>query len=274
MLRPLPLRLSLSLVALLSVVLAALLIAGRHAQQVRIVLPEIAGDAALVITPDGRTVLIDGGADGAALATWLGNTLPFGQRHLDAVVLTRADGKTLSGQLAALKRYAVKAALLPATERRSSSLDAWEQLLEAQQVAPEYVAPGDQLMLGRCALDVLTAQDGQMTLALQCGPTVAYFLQAVDDDAETELSARDLASAALVVFPWKRPTDTPLLQRLRPAAIVFSDGGRGENDRSWADRRVDAARLYHEQIHGQIELIGDERQTMIRAERGEDSDGN
>jgi hypothetical protein len=269
MLRPLPLRLSLSIAVLLCVVLGALLISGRHEPRLRVLLPEMTGDAALIITPDGRTMLIDGGADGAALATWLGNALPFGQRRLDAVVLSRADAKTLPGQLAALKRYRIGTALLGTTERRSSSLDAWWDLLESQQVTAQHVAAGDQLKLGQCTLKVLTEQAGQLTLALHCGATAAYFLQSIDDDAEDRLANEDLAPAALVVYPWKRATDTPLLRRLSPTAIVFSEGGRAEDQQSWTDRKVGTARLYHEEIHGLVTLVSDERQTTITAERGE-----
>jgi hypothetical protein len=269
MLRPLPLRFSLCIAILLCVVLGALLIGGRAEPRLRVLLPEIAGDGALIITSDGRTALIDGSADGAALATWLGNTLPFGQRHLDAVVLTRADGNTLPGQLAALKRYRIGTALLAATEQHTSSLDAWWDILETQQVTAQQVVPGDQLMLGQCTLKVLTEQASKLTLALYCGTTAVYLLQSIDDDAEDSLTRQDLASAALVVYPWKRTTDTPLLRRLSPSAIVFSEGGRAEDAQSWAERQVGTARLYHESVHGQIELASDEQHTTMIAERGE-----
>jgi beta-lactamase superfamily II metal-dependent hydrolase len=259
----------LGIASLLCVVLGALLTAGRHEPRLRVLLPEIAGDSALIITPDGRSLLIDGGTDGAALATWLGNTLPFGQRRLDAVVLTRTDAKTVPGQLAALKRYRVATALLGTTDRRSSHLDAWWDLLEIQQVTAQHVAAGDQLKLGQCTLKVLTEVAGQLTLALHCGATAAYFLQAIDDDAEDRLASQDLAPAALVVYPWKRAADTPLLRRLSPAAIVFSEGGRAEEVQRWTERQIGTARLYHEAIHGQITLASDEQQTTMTTERGE-----
>ncbi len=274
MLRPPPLRLSLSLAALLSLVLGALLITGRHEPRLRLLVPEIAGDGALILTPDGRTVLIDGGSDGAALATWLGNTLPFGQRRIDVVILTRADTQTLPGQLAALKRYTVGMALMAAIERRNSSLDAWWQLLETQQVAVQQVTVGDQLKLGECRLDVLTEHTGQITLALHCGATAVYFMQSIDDDTEAALATQDLTPATLVMYPWKRASDIPLLHELRPEAIVFSEGSRATDALRWTERQVGAARLYHEATHGQVELISDGQHTRIKAERGEANDAD
>lgn len=271
MLRPLPLKLGLLGVLLLGSVLGALLVAGDHPGRLRIVIPAVSGDAALIMTPDGRFVLIDGGADGAALATWLGNTLPFGQRRLDAVVLTRADSQTLPGQLAALKRYTVGAALLTATEKRTSSLDAWWQLLEAQQVAPQTVTTDDRLTLGQCDLLVLAEQEGRAALQLSCPTATALFLQSIDDSLEAELEAQQLPRADLVITPWSRTTDTPLMQALQPGAIVFSDAEAKNADapQSWEARQVGAAQLYHELLNGEVALVSDNEQTTVTAEREE-----
>lgn len=192
MIRPLPLRLSLGLAVLLALVFSALLIGGQRPSQLRILVPAIPGDAALITTPNGETVLIDGGEDGATLATWLGNALPFGQRHLDVIILTRPDAKTLPGQLAALKRYRVGMALMAATEENNSSQAAWWDLLAAQSITPQPLAAGDRLTLGQCTLDTLTEHEGRLTLALRCGTTTAHFLQSIDDEAEQELEAQDL----------------------------------------------------------------------------------
>jgi competence protein ComEC len=269
MIRPLPLKFSLLGIVVLAAVLGALLAAGAPPAGLRITLPALEGDAALIQTPDGRTVLIDGGADGAALATWLGNTLPFGQRRLDAIVLTRADSQTLPGQLAAIKRYSIGAALLPATEKRTSNLDAWWQLLEAQQIMPQTIAAGDRLALGQCDLLALGEHDGNAALALRCPGATALFLQAIDDDLEAELELQQIAAPGIVVYPWGRTTNTTLMRQLTPAAIVFSEGGKADAPQSWDARQVGAARLYHEQLHGQVELLSDERGVTVAAEREE-----
>lgn len=265
MLRPLPLRFSLTLLVLLSVVLGAHLTFSQPTHQLRVIVPALPGDGALVTIPDGRIVLIDGGSDGAALATWLGNTLPFGQRRIDVLVLTRADAATLPGQLAAVKRYEIGMALVPPTERRSSSLDAWWQLLEQQQTPIHTITAQDRLALGQCALQILEEHNGHATLALQCGPTVAYFFQSLDADGEAVLETEQLPSAQLIIYPWQRVTNTPLLQRLTPKALVFSEGG-DEQHLSWAERQIGTAKLYHEAIHGQFELIHDGQQLSVQVE--------
>lgn len=269
MLRPLPLKFGLLSVALLGSVFGALLLAGRPTSQLRVIFPALPGDAALILTPDGRSILIDGGADGAALATWLGQTLPFGQRQIDALLLTRTDSTTLAGQITAIKRYSVGTALFAATDRRTSSLDAWWQLLEAQRIVPQAVSVGDQLVIGQCTLQILSEHEGRLTVGLRCGSITAYFLQSVDDTTEAALELESLSPATLVMYPWDRTSVTPLLTMLQPTAIVFSEGGADNVRQTWAARQVGTARLYHEALNGQIELRVEQDRTIIDAESEE-----
>lgn len=269
MFRPLPLRFSICAVALLSLVLGTRLLDRQRTPGLRIILPEIEGDAALILTPDDRAVLIDGGADGAALATWLGNTLPFGQRSLDAIVLTRADANTLPGQIATLKRYSVGTALLPPTERQTSSLNAWLELVEGQGIVPQTITANDQLRLGACALRILAESDGNAVLTLQCEATTAYFMQSLNADLEAALEGEARDPAALVVYPWQQTTQTALLETLQPFTVVFSEGGYSKELLTWQDRRVGAAQLYHETINGQITLVSDDAGIRVDVERKE-----
>lgn len=254
MVRPLPLPINLFIVAVLSVIAGSLLQARSVDPAVRVIIPAIEGDGALVITPEGRTVLIDGGADGAALATWLGSTLPFGTRRIDAVVLTRSDGRTVPGQLAALKRYEIGTALAPPIEQQSTNFEAWWQLLQGQNTSTHTVTAGDALNVGMCRVEVLTERSGQLTLQLACGATNVFFLQSIDDASLSDLDGQPLPRATLAIYPWSRSTDVPLLHTIQPTALVFSDDGRNPDGLSWADRQIGSARLYHETINGKIEL--------------------
>lgn len=232
-------------------------------------LPALEGDTVLVITPQGQTLLLDGGSDGAALAAWLGKRLPFGQRRIDALVLTRPDTSTLPGQLAAIKRYEIGTALVAPIEPQTNEMAAWRQALVEQGTAIQLLAQGSQLKLGTCLMDVLTADRGRATFALQCGATSAYFLQAIDDAAEAVLESQSQPQASLVVYPWERTTDTALLQRLQPSALVFSEGGDETVQQSFAQRQIGAAHLFHEDVHGEITLASDGDAMHIHTERKE-----
>ena len=66
------------------------------------------GDAALVRSPRGRTLLIDAGPDASVLRA-LGNTLPMWQRRIDALIFTDAKAASVGGLSDVALRYRVPA---------------------------------------------------------------------------------------------------------------------------------------------------------------------
>jgi competence protein ComEC len=65
------------------------------------------GDSALVTTPDGRTIVIDGGPDWSTLEE-LGKFLPFFSRQIDLLVLSHPNLDHLLSFPEILKRYSVR----------------------------------------------------------------------------------------------------------------------------------------------------------------------
>ncbi len=66
-----------------------------------------AGEAILLRTPDGKTLLVDGGMDAASLDQELDSHLPIWQRSLDVVVLTTPRQDHITGLLDIVQRYAI-----------------------------------------------------------------------------------------------------------------------------------------------------------------------
>ncbi|HLH60606.1 MAG TPA: ComEC/Rec2 family competence protein [Ktedonobacteraceae bacterium] len=66
------------------------------------------GESILIQTPDGKTVLIDGGMDAVSLSQQLYNTLPLWQRSLDAVILTAPREDHLAGLQDVVTRYQIE----------------------------------------------------------------------------------------------------------------------------------------------------------------------
>jgi competence protein ComEC len=65
------------------------------------------GESILIHTPDGKTVLIDGGLDAASLSQQLDSRVPFWQRSLDAIILTTPRQDHLVGLQDIVTRYQV-----------------------------------------------------------------------------------------------------------------------------------------------------------------------
>lgn len=73
------------------------------------------GDSALLVSPSGRTVLIDGGPDLSTLEA-LGRTLPLSQKSIDLVILSHPDPDHFTALPEVFRRYHVGALLLPAIQ--------------------------------------------------------------------------------------------------------------------------------------------------------------
>lgn len=65
------------------------------------------GDSALLITPGGETILIDGGPDRKVLRE-LGRVMPFWQRQIDLLIITHAHDDHVSGLIEINRRYHIK----------------------------------------------------------------------------------------------------------------------------------------------------------------------
>lgn len=111
-LRPLPVQLGLAGCALVLTILSGLWWTGRSDGRLHLLFPVQPGDGILVKGAHGEIAVVDGGSDGAMFVDWLGRSLPLGRRRIDLLVLTRADGTTLPGQLATVRRYSVGRAVL------------------------------------------------------------------------------------------------------------------------------------------------------------------
>lgn len=271
---PLPNRLR-KLAVHAGLIVAALVVLAWRAQpdgRLHVTFLATKGDAALIQTPAGGYVLIDGGSDPAALAAALGRRLPFWRRTLDAVVLTLPDDAHLPGQVAALGRYQVGIALAPATTGRGAALDEWRRLLDERHTPVHAARAGDRLDLAGAALRVLAIGDGDeagLVLRLDYGATSVVFDHAGGVADEAALAAGVPRPATLLAFPWQRDPHSPLATVLRPRALVFTDGQQADRpvEQTFTERSVGGAALFHERLDGAIEWISDGSRAWIVTER-------
>lgn len=91
------------------------------------------GDAALLHTPSGRQVLIDGGPDSSVLEE-IGRRMSFFDRTIDLLVLSHPNLDHLSGLVEVLRRYDVRLVLLPAVLSDLPRFQEFLALLKEQHV--------------------------------------------------------------------------------------------------------------------------------------------
>jgi beta-lactamase superfamily II metal-dependent hydrolase len=114
------------------------------------------GQALLVTTPGGHTLLIDGGDAPSLLAAALGAHLPFWRTHLDAVMLSAVDPAHVGGLRGLTARYSLDSALDPGAVYPSATYALWRAELREAGVPERKLRTGARYGLDdACALDVL-----------------------------------------------------------------------------------------------------------------------
>ena len=254
------------------------------------------GDSALIVTPGGRQILIDGGPGHGTATGALAGRLPRGDRNIDLVVLTHLDDDHSRGLLRVLERYNVGGLMVGEGVADGPDFAPWQNALEQHGVRRIDAASGLRMELEPgVTVEVLNppsnsrsgalgrtwpAQDrNNQSLALRLVYGRAAFLFTADIGKEAEdLLARSpavLESAVLKVSHHGSKTSTvqQFLDRVSPAVAVISAGADnrfGHPDPGVVSRleaAVGPERVYRTDKHGTVEVISDGESLWVRTER-------
>jgi competence protein ComEC len=111
------------------------------------------GDAALLTSPAGVAILVDGGPEPGQVATELA---ALGVKRLDVVVASHPHADHVVGLPAVLARFPVGLLLEPGCPDRSPDQEALEEAALAEHVAIRNPRAGDVLVVGDVRLEVLS----------------------------------------------------------------------------------------------------------------------
>jgi competence protein ComEC len=155
---PAPLRLGIALAVALTLVTGAVASAATvpPARLTVTFLDVPGGPATLIRAGDGRTALIDGGADGPSLLSALADALPFWQRTLDLVLVTDVRAGHFAGLVSLLGAYHIGMVADPGVLHPTPAYVAWYADLLAAHIPQVTLTRGATITLAPDArLDVL-----------------------------------------------------------------------------------------------------------------------
>ena len=106
------------------------------------------GDAILIKSPGGRTILVDGGADGLTLRARLGEALALNQHAIDLVVATHGDADHIGGLVDLPAYYQIGQALRPPELGASTAATAWKTEYVKHAVQQRSLSRGAVIRMG------------------------------------------------------------------------------------------------------------------------------
>ncbi|OGZ44965.1 MAG: hypothetical protein A3C84_01310 [Candidatus Ryanbacteria bacterium RIFCSPHIGHO2_02_FULL_48_12] len=157
------------------------------------------GDSALVTSPDGTQILIDGGPDDTVLRR-LGEVMPFYDRSLDAIILTHPHADHVNGLVKVLERYEVGMVIDSGAVYATGAYKEWERRIRDKHI-PHVIAVSGQRMIagGDLRVDMIAplesfegasrknVHDGMVVVELAYGETSVLFTGDMEDDLERKL---------------------------------------------------------------------------------------
>jgi competence protein ComEC len=231
------------------------------------------GDAVLIRTPNGRTVLIDGGSDPSRLLSEIGKRLPFWDRDIDLVALTHPHADHAGGLIGVLQRYDVGVFV----EARSGSTPEYKACIAAIQargIPRLEAAPGQRFVLDDGVVlealfpspqsDCRTLNDCSLVLRLSMGSASFLFPGDLEEMGQIALlNERDIPPT-MVLKVSHHGGETALqdgfLAAVSPQIAVIQSGPRTAADpHPTTLRKLEAAgaTIWQTRLQGSLEVVTD-----------------
>ncbi len=243
------------------------------------------GDAILVVTPDGRQILVDGGPSPTALLNQLGAVLPFWDRSLDLVVLTHPDSDHITGLIPLLTRYRVRQVLDTPLSDDATLAESWLGGLAQAGVQRTYAQRGMRLLAGDAQLTVLhpgptpltgTASDDNnnaIVLRVDYGRTSLLLTGDAEREAEAELMAAGLPLAADVLKAGHHGSNgsssAEFIAAAAPQIAIIQVGAGNDfgHPHPAVLERLAGVKVLRTDLHGRIEIVSDGAVLKVKTER-------
>jgi len=245
------------------------------------------GDAAYVMFPDGRDMLVDGGPNDKVLEC-LGRHMPFWDRSIDIVVLTHPENDHLRGLIAVLERYQIGYVMRSASRNPTEGFERFTKLIQSRHVTEKTVTKGERITVGDTRLTVLWPSheqiqsrvlgastdhlnDDSVVVLLRYGTFDALFTGDADTRVEERYRGAELADSTLELLKVPHHGSTTamseaFLTSLKPRVAVISVGRNsyGHPSQDMLRMLANSAGRVLTTLNGDREIISDGTEWLWR----------
>jgi competence protein ComEC len=231
------------------------------------------GDAALIRTPAGKNILIDGGPDNLILHR-LGERLPFYVRRLDYLIISHFHDDHITGLIEVLKRYQVDKIILSPSEISSPAVSVLLEEIKKMNIPIINIKNNGRLQLDEAcflffvnpdSLNIEKNENNSLVTKLDCQNN--KFLFAGDNEAEAEAalikSNFDLRSEIFKASHHgsKTSNTATFLEAIRPQKMIISvgtDNRFGHPNQEVLERAIKMGiKLKRTDIKGTIDILAE-----------------
>lgn len=231
-------------------------------------------DAVLIQTPDGRSVLVNGGPSAATLSDELGRRLPVFHRQLDWLIVASTTENQMAALPRVLERYPPQSVLWSGYVQGSYSAEQVDKYLAAENIPTVYAEAGQRLELGDGAfIEVQSVGPRGSVLLIQWKDFRALLPIGMDADTMESLEYGNVMGPVDVLLladsGFFATTNVDWVQNLNPQLIVLSVEA-GDPDGLPSPEALEASggyNLLRTDRSGWIQVTTDGATMQVEAER-------
>jgi competence protein ComEC len=232
-------------------------------------------NAVLIQTPEGRNVLINGGASTTELSDELGRRLPFFSRKLDWLIVASTNEDELSALPRVLERYPPENVLWSGNIQASFSAQTLDKFFADEAIPVIRAELGQRLELGDGAFIEVQAEGPRgSVLLLQYENFRAWFPIGISEGTYESLeygNVLDKVDVILLADSGYAPSNPPdIFENLNPQLVILSVAAGDEDGLPSQDviDSLDEYSLLRTDRSGWISVITDGNAMHVEAERG------
>jgi competence protein ComEC len=229
------------------------------------------GDSEMIAMPGNIKLLIDGGPNNGKAAASLGKVLPWGDRYIDAIIMSHMELDHFGGLLDVIKRYDIGVFIYNGRVAETESAKELMTLLKKRKVPIVTVVEGDRMIYEDNRLEIVSGQkdstkktnanESAIVAKFTGGGATALFTGDIGKSTEEWLAQVKQIKADVIKIPHhgsKFSSTEEFLKAVHPKIAIIEVGKNsyGHPTKEVLERIKNVnAQLFRTDTNGMIQLV-------------------